>query len=256
MKDFYVYLHRIAPHGRVFYVGKGKGQRAWSEAGRNAYWRRIVRKHGGFHVEIVESGLQEWFAFEREIQLIELYGRDTLCNLTDGGDGTSGWVPNAETRARLAAAAAGKPGPMLGRSHSEEARAKMAAARRGKASPQKGKRLNLTDEARRKIAATSKVRKNKKARQIVCIDTGAVFEHTVDAARSLGKEKSAASSVWKCAAGVYKSAFGFRWAFAVEPNSHRLVGCDADVSLSDGLVSVSGDSDKSDSNLRSKFGSL
>ena len=78
----------------MFYVGKGKGGRAWSPSGRNQMWERVNSKHGRI-VEIVEQNLQEWYAFELEKDLISLYGRrddkyGTLVNLTDGGEGPSG----------------------------------------------------------------------------------------------------------------------------------------------------------------------
>lgn len=94
---FYVYVHRRATDGRVFYVGKGKGRRAWTAQGRSNYWRNIVAKHG-LIVEVVQDNMQEWWAFEMECELIALYGRENLCNLTDGGDGTSGAVRSVESK--------------------------------------------------------------------------------------------------------------------------------------------------------------
>lgn len=91
---FYVYIHRKKSNGEVFYVGKGRKRRAWSTEGRNTIWQRITAKHA-WEVEIVESNLQEWYAFELEKDLIALYGRrddgyGALANLTDGGEGPSG----------------------------------------------------------------------------------------------------------------------------------------------------------------------
>lgn len=96
-KDFYVYVHKRASDGRVFYVGKGRNFRAFSKKGRNEYWHRIVAKHG-YTVEIVQSGMQEWWAFELECELIALYGRENLCNLTDGGEGVSGAIRSEESK--------------------------------------------------------------------------------------------------------------------------------------------------------------
>ena len=88
-ESYYVYLHRKATTGEVFYVGKGKGDRYKSKAGRNSLWKRIATKHG-FVTEIVEDNLQEWYAFELENNLVNYYGRidlgqGTLANMTDGG---------------------------------------------------------------------------------------------------------------------------------------------------------------------------
>lgn len=91
---FYVYLHRKLTDGSVFYVGKGYLSRAWRDgpgSGRSVRWNRTVSKHG-YSVDIYISGVQEWYAFEVEKELIAYYGRDRLCNLTDGGEGGSGIV--------------------------------------------------------------------------------------------------------------------------------------------------------------------
>jgi hypothetical protein len=80
-RDFYVYVHRRATDGTVFYVGKGTGNRAYANQGRSRYWRNIVSKHG-YTVQIVQTGMQEWWAFEIERELISSYGRENLCNLT------------------------------------------------------------------------------------------------------------------------------------------------------------------------------
>lgn len=106
-RDFYVYVHRRATDGRVFYVGKGNGRRAWATQGRSNYWRHIVAKHG-YTVDIVQNGMQEWWAFELEIELIAFYKRESLCNLTDGGDGCSGAKRSAETIAKTIAIHIGK----------------------------------------------------------------------------------------------------------------------------------------------------
>jgi len=105
--SFYVYIHRRATDGRVFYVGKGKGRRAWVSVGRSAYWTRIHMKHGRI-VEIVESGMQEWWALEMEREQIALHGRDLLCNLTDGGETSAGYSFTDEAKAKIAAGNRGK----------------------------------------------------------------------------------------------------------------------------------------------------
>lgn len=90
-KNFLVYLHRRLTDGKVFYVGKGDIKRAFRSTLRSNYWKRIVSKHG-YTIDIYAKGLQEWYAFELEIDLISYYGRENLCNMTDGGEGTSGRI--------------------------------------------------------------------------------------------------------------------------------------------------------------------
>lgn len=82
--EFYVYMHRRATNGIPFYIGKGKKKRAW-DTKRSKFWTRIAKKHGVI-VEIIEAGLDEKTAFEREIFYIAQH-RKTLCNQTDGGTG-------------------------------------------------------------------------------------------------------------------------------------------------------------------------
>lgn len=114
---FYVYLHIRKDDGVAFYVGKGKAKRAWVTSGRSAYWNRVVAKHG-LSVEIVKSDLSEEAALELEKATILKIGRGFLCNLTDGGEGVSGWRPSEENRARMSKA-------QKGRKHSVSSRLKM-----------------------------------------------------------------------------------------------------------------------------------
>ena len=105
-QGFYVYLHRRATDGSVFYVGKGKGDRAWRKSHRGQYWRRVATKYG-VAVEIVNHGLSEVDAFDIERRLISLHA-DTICNMTTGGEGRSG-RPQTETQKRAASKATSKP---------------------------------------------------------------------------------------------------------------------------------------------------
>ena len=102
-QDFYVYLHRKATTGDVFYVGKGQDRRALSHRGRNRHWKNIVAKHG-LVVEIVADRLREWYAHELECELIALHGRrdlgyGPLVNMEDGGQGASGRMQTAKRQA-------------------------------------------------------------------------------------------------------------------------------------------------------------
>lgn len=126
---FYVYIHRKQSNGEVFYVGKGKNKRAWSKDGRTDYWHRVVKKHG-LVVEIVLSGLQEWYAFELETDLIALYGRKDLnegclINMADGGEGASGVIATDDARAKISAS-------RMGMVFSEEHRQNLSKAHAGK----------------------------------------------------------------------------------------------------------------------------
>lgn len=90
--SFYVYIHKTADTGKIFYVGKGCRKRAYSKHRRNIFWERVVKKHG-LVVDIVLDGLTECEALCNEIELIAKLIADgnKLTNLTTGGEGTSGY---------------------------------------------------------------------------------------------------------------------------------------------------------------------
>lgn len=90
-RDFYVYEHRRLSDDGIFYIGKGRGDRAFSRAGRNRHWRFIVDKHG-YKSEIVRGNMSEACAFTLEKCLIALHGGPLLSNMTTGGEGASGLI--------------------------------------------------------------------------------------------------------------------------------------------------------------------
>jgi hypothetical protein len=97
----YVYVHRRASDGKVFYVGKGSSpDRATDTSSRNQYWRRIVAKHGR-SLEIVARFETDALAQQCEREMIAWYGRANLANLTDGGDGCAGIIVSAQARQKL-----------------------------------------------------------------------------------------------------------------------------------------------------------
>lgn len=95
---FYVYLHRRLTDNSVFYVGKGKGKRAWVSKSRNQHWQNVVNKHGGFLVEIIKENLTEQEAFDLEAETVKSIGIDNLTNQTLGGISTTGLTHSDETR--------------------------------------------------------------------------------------------------------------------------------------------------------------
>lgn len=95
---FYVYEHWRLDKNVCFYVGKGKGRRAFrfKRQHNNQYYNRIVAKLTklGIDVEVklVANGLTEAAAFLLEIERIAFW-RDLgikLANITSGGQGASG----------------------------------------------------------------------------------------------------------------------------------------------------------------------
>ena len=127
-EKFYVYLHS-KPDGDIFYVGKGCGKRAYDfKSNRNPHFIRTVKKIGPMNVgvEIFACG-SEAEALSTEVDIIAVLRRANhpLVNLTNGGDGVSGYVQSIETRAKLFAA-------NKGRVLSAEHRANISAAHMGR----------------------------------------------------------------------------------------------------------------------------
>jgi len=97
--QFFVYIHKKATDGRIFYIGKGCRYRHKSKWARTPYWHNIVNKYG-YTAEIVKNNLTQDEAFALEIKLIKKYKHLGLCNLTDGGDGAHGAIVSEKTRAK------------------------------------------------------------------------------------------------------------------------------------------------------------
>lgn len=95
--NYCVYAHCRLSDNKVFYIGKGSAKRAKSATGRSLYWKRVAEKHGFYSVVLFENLTNEQ-ACEKEIELISEFGRDYLCNLTDGGEGTPGRVCSEKTK--------------------------------------------------------------------------------------------------------------------------------------------------------------
>lgn len=147
MTQFYTYLH-CKPDGTPFYVGKGSGRRARRliKFGRNPHHQNIVKKYGAQNIQVfIFECDSEQQSFDDEIAMIkqlQCEGYD-LCNLTDGGEGASGYVHSAEAIIKLAAAGSK-------RKLSPASRAKLSASKKGK------KRASFSDEWRANIAAALK----------------------------------------------------------------------------------------------------
>ena len=106
---FYTYAY-LREDGTPYYIGKGKGKRAYDRKRHSAYVPSRNR------ILILKKNLTEEEAFKHEIYMIDVFGRKDLetgilYNLTDGGDGPSGYR------------------------HTEKAKNQMGEKRRGKRRP-------------------------------------------------------------------------------------------------------------------------
>jgi hypothetical protein len=161
--NFYVYEHWRLDRDECFYVGKGKGGRAYKMRDRNRFHTAIVQKvqRDGFAIEvkIVSFGLTEEAAFALEKERVTFWreaGAD-LANATNGGEGVSGLKMSAEARLKMRNAKLGtkqapetvqkRIAPLIGRKQPRHAIEQAAAKRRGK---------KLSDEHRAKISNSHK----------------------------------------------------------------------------------------------------
>lgn len=177
MSVFYAYLHArpdtVDAHG-VFYVGKGHRDRIRDFSHRNQHHKNIVAKHGRENILLGRLDCSdEATAITLEQGLIKCFRRMgvPLANVTAGGEGLTGHrhsdatkakmraaalgrPRSAETKAKLRAANLGKLGTFTGKVHSAEARAKISAAR--KAKPRPDTSAMRTPEAIAKMSATKR----------------------------------------------------------------------------------------------------
>jgi hypothetical protein len=126
MKKYCVYLHIRKDKNEVFYVGIGNEKRPYSKFGRSKYWSSIINKTD-YEVKIIESNKTWEEACKIEIDLIKQYGRKdlnlgSLCNLTDGGDGSPNTIVSEETRQKQRERML-KNNPFKGKSHSLDTKA-------------------------------------------------------------------------------------------------------------------------------------
>ncbi len=167
---YYLYRHIRLDKNEPFYIGVGtknacKYCRAKTKLKRNKYWERIVAKTP-YEIEILIESNDYQFIMEKEREFIALYKRrdlenGSLCNLTDGGEGSpnSTRVISDYQKMRISKALKGRKLPewqiehlrktntgrvksketnlkmsitMKGREFSEETREKISKAKKGK----------------------------------------------------------------------------------------------------------------------------
>lgn len=200
MERYYVYQHRKADTGDIFYVGKGKERRLVCKHNRNPHWLRTVNKHG-FICEVIGEFDDESEALSVERKVIAEYraAGTQLVNLTDGGEGVSGLkhteatkqtiseikkkqtvTPEARAkiseankkryldpheRYRCTAHLKGKPSHRRGKTLSQETRQKMSASRTGK---------QCSAEARKKISEANqgKIRTQEQRSRLAALRRG------------------------------------------------------------------------------------
>lgn len=191
--SFYTYAHYTKDTKELFYIGKGKNRRAFQIYGRNRYWKNKVAKHGGFTVKILAKWKSEIEAFEHEKFLVSCF-KGSLVNLTDGGEGCSGFVQSEEAKAKRSIALKGKP-------LTEERKKNIVLSLVG--------RKLAKEHAEKSRKNLEKIREKQK-RKVFCKTTGQIFDSVTEACKVT---KVDASSIVKACKGVLKKAGGKEWSY-------------------------------------------
>ena len=165
-REFYVYEHIRLDNMTCFYVGKGKGERAY-DLERNDHHDRISNRHGHV-VLIIKDNLTEKEAFDLERDTIEDYvftfgygididgyrdysNKKYLTNCTWGGEGVSGIHHSEETKQKIGESS-------KGRHHSEETKQKLSEMNKGKKLSEETKQM--ISESRKGMQISEEHKKN------------------------------------------------------------------------------------------------
>lgn len=157
MEKKYVIYRHLKPNGEVFYIGIGSEKRSYQKNPRSDFWKRVVSIHS-YEVQILKFNLSWEEACELEKILISWYGRrdlktGTLVNMTNGGEGSIGYIPSEKSRRS-------RSEKMKGVSKSEEARKNMNKSKIGK---------SISKEHREKCRLIG-------AKKVINIETGEIYE--------------------------------------------------------------------------------
>ncbi len=153
---YYIYFLIDSITGLPFYIGKGQKKRMYLHVDKvkrdripnnNKHLYYTIKKilSSGYKIKYKKVFItkNETEAFNKEKELIAEIGLKNLCNLTKGGEGTSGRKCSDETKRKISDA-------LIGHIHSEESKRKMSESQKGK---------KHSEETRRKISDANKGKK-------------------------------------------------------------------------------------------------
>ncbi len=133
-RKYYTYVLIDPRDMSVFYAGKGSGVRirghlvmAVSNRHYNAKLQNKILKILSMGLGVIAEKIfehdEQWPCHANEVAVIAFYGRDNLCNLTDGGEGA--FNPTPEERKRMSEERTGEKNHFYGKTHSVETRKKI-----------------------------------------------------------------------------------------------------------------------------------
>lgn len=226
-----------------FYIGKGSGRRInrhlcddKKELSRNFFKTNIINKINkelGLKPFILKLkiNLTEKEAFDLEKKLIQEIGRrdkklGTLTNLTNGGEGSSGYTHSEESKLKIGISSKGRIPYIKGKKHTEETKNKISKSNKGKnltieqidflkesrkgcGNPMFGKKQSIETRNKRK---TSMIGKNSK--RILQYDIYGNFLKEWISASEASKELNIQSSTISASCrGERAQSGGFLWFF-------------------------------------------
>ena len=149
---YYVYAY-LREDNTPYYIGKGKGSRAYANHPRKNGSNMLPKDIN--KIKILHENLSEDEPITIEQQLIQSYGRKDLgtgilLNMTDGGDGLSGWIRPQTAIDSHRSKLKGKPRPKevvtkialsnTGKKRSAETKQKLSESHKGKKQSEETKR--------------------------------------------------------------------------------------------------------------------
>jgi hypothetical protein len=224
---YYLYRHIRLDKNEPFYIGIGTKQprvhpnikseyrRAYEKNRKTStIWNYIVNKTN-YNVEILFESDDYEFIKQKEIEFIALYGRinintGTLSNLTNGGDGTIGYIPSKEQIEKHKKF-------MTGRVQSESEKQKRTESRKGYLHSEETK-AKISNSHKGKITSKEHLEKLKKGQ--ILANSKPISQYTLDgvfvqhwqSATIAAKEINLhPTSIRHCVQGKTKSSGGYIW---------------------------------------------
>ena len=185
-----------------------------------------TKKHYAFYNALRKYGVDnfEWAVIdtattEDELNLKEKYWISFYnskapngYNLSDGGEGQSGFKHSEETKKKISENQKGRTSPNKGKKFSEEHKRKLSEAKKGKST-----KAIFTDEVK-EILRQQKIgdknpmygKKPANSKKIINLDTMEIYN---DMHEAMNKTGIAYQNISKVCRGIRKTAGGFRWQY-------------------------------------------
>ena len=156
---FYTYAY-LRENRTPYYIGKGCYRRAYRRNGKPCGVPKDKNR-----IIFLKQNLTEEDAFRHEIYMIAVFGRKDLGtgilrNMTNGGDGISGYSHTEETKKLLSEKNSGENNAWYGKNHTEETKTKMRESNKSR------KRTPHSEETKRKMRESAKKYWKEKGRDI------------------------------------------------------------------------------------------